>query len=89
MPDDNHTNTIYQEYEFPENTDEDIIIGNLCSAVVDGQIRFGFPEVRRVLAYCFSPAKENNGKAKVTIDVTTDVGKYVADVFNKRMKEDG
>lgn len=67
-------------FKFPEGLDREIIETQLALAVIAAECAFGQPKVRISAAYCVS--KE---KPQVAIDVSTEVGEHIAQVFTGLM----
>jgi hypothetical protein len=63
-------------FKFPDDVDRDIIETQLALAIISAECAFGQPKVRICAAYCIS--KE---KPQVAIDVSTEVGEHIAQVF--------
>jgi hypothetical protein len=75
-------------FEFPEGLDREIIEAHLALAVITAECTFGQPKVRLSAAYCVSPAGKTSGskkKPQVAIDVSTEVGEHIAQVFTGLM----
>jgi len=75
-------------FEFPAETDGDIVEKHLALAIVTAECNFGQPRVRTAAAYCISPVKDDSNGSKelqVAIDVSTDVGEHIAQVFTGLM----
>ena len=75
-------------FEFPEGLDREIIETELALAIIAAECTFGQPKVRLNAAYCVSPATEktsSNKKNQVVIDVSTEVGEHIAEVFTGLM----
>lgn len=75
-------------FEFSAETDGDIVEKQLALAIVTAECNFGQPRVRMAAAYCISPAEDNSNSSKelqVVIDVSTDVGEHIAQVFTGLM----
>jgi len=75
-------------FKFPEGLDREIIETQLALAIIAAECTFGQPRVRINAAYCISPAsKTTDGKKKpqVAIDVSTEVGEHIAQVFTGLM----
>jgi len=75
-------------FKFPEVLDREIIETQLALAIIAAECTFGQPRVRISAAYCVSPAsKTAAGKKKpqVAIDVSTEVGEHIAQVFTGLM----
>ncbi|MFC1715626.1 hypothetical protein ACFL6S_18295 [Candidatus Poribacteria bacterium] len=76
------------KFEFPEELDRETIETQLALAIVATECTFGQPRVRINAAYCLSPASDTSDgktKPKVAIDVSTDVGEHIAQVFTGLM----
>ena len=61
---------------FPQGTDTDTIESHLALAIVAAECVFGKPRVRISAAYCLSQEKP-----QIAIDVSTEVGEHIAQVF--------
>lgn len=75
-------------FEFPAEIDGELIEKQLALAIVTAECNFGQPRVRMAAAYCISPAEDNpngNKELQVVIDVSTDVGEHIAQVFTGLM----
>jgi len=68
------------KFRFPDGLDRKIIETQLALAIVAAECTFGQARVRIAAAYCVS--KE---KPQVAIDVSTDVGEHIAQVFTGMM----
>lgn len=76
------------KFEFPEGLDREMIETQLALAIVATECTFGQPRVRINAAYCVSPASDTadgKTKPKVAIDVSTEVGEHIAQVFTGLM----
>lgn len=67
-------------FKFPEGLDREIIETQLALAVIATECTFGQPRVRISAAYCVS-----REKPQVAIDVSTEVGEHIAQVFTGLM----
>lgn len=67
-------------FKFPEELDREIIETQLALAVIATECTFGQPKVRISAAYCVS-----KDKSQVAIDVSTEVGEHIAQVFTGLM----
>ena len=67
-------------FKFPEELNGEVIETQLALAVIATECAFGQARVRISAAYCFS--KE---KSQVAIDVSTEVGEHIAQVFTGLM----
>ncbi|HUU29588.1 MAG TPA: hypothetical protein VM123_17435 [archaeon] len=67
-------------FKFPEGLDRKIIETQLALAIIAAECTFGQPRVRISAAYCFS-----REKPQVAVDVSTDVGEHIAQVFTGLM----
>lgn len=67
-------------FKFPEGLDREIIETQLAVAVIAAECTFGQPRVRISAAYCVS-----RDKPQVAIDVSTEVGEHIAQVFTGLM----
>jgi len=67
-------------FKFPEGLDREIIETQLAVAVIAAECTFGQPRVRISAAYCIS-----RDKPQVAIDISTDVGEHIAQVFTGLM----
>jgi len=67
-------------FKFPEGTDRETMEANLALAIIAAECTFGKPRVRIAAAY--SIAKE---KPLLAIDVSTEVGEYIAQLFTGLM----
>ena len=63
-------------FKFPEELDRESIETQLALAIISAESTFGQPKVRISAAYCVS--RENS---QVAIDVSTEVGEHIAQVF--------
>ena len=75
-------------FEFPKEVDRKIIETQLALAIITAECTFGQPRVRLNAAYCVSPAirtAPDNKKSQVVIDVSTEVGEHIAQVFTGLM----
>ena len=75
-------------FEFPEGLDREIIETELALAIIAAECTFGQPKVRLNAAYCVSPATkiaDEKKKHQVVIDVSTEVGEHIAQVFTGLM----
>ena len=68
------------KFKFPEGLDREIIETQLALAVIATECTFGQPRVRISAAYCVS-----REKPQVAIDVSTEVGEHIAQVFTGLM----
>ena len=83
-------------FEFPKGFDRRIIEAQLALAIITAESTFGQPKVRISAACCVSPVSVTAGeqeKPQVAIDVSTDVGEHIAQVFTglmiRQLGEDG
>lgn len=67
-------------FKFPEGLDREIIETQLALAIIAAECTFGQPRVRISAAYCVS-----RDKPQVAIDVSTEVGEHIAEVFTGLM----
>lgn len=67
-------------FRFPEELDGEVIETQLTLAVIATECAFGQARVRIGAAYCFS-----REKSQVAIDVSSDVGEHIAQVFTGLM----
>ena len=67
-------------FKFPEGLDREIIETQLAVAIIAAECTFGQPRVRISAAYCVS-----RDKPQVAIDVSTEVGEHIAQVFTGLM----
>lgn len=67
-------------FRFPEETDRETIEMQLALAIIAAECTFGQPRVRISAAYCVS-----GDKSQVGIDVSTEVGEHIAQVFTGLM----
>ncbi|MFH0926825.1 MAG: hypothetical protein V1872_14540 [bacterium] len=67
-------------FKFPEELDRESIEAQLALAIIAAECTFGQPKVRINAAYCVS--KE---KPQVAIDVSTEVGEHIAQLFTGLM----
>ena len=67
-------------FKFPDGLDTEIIEAQLALAIIVAECAFGQAKVRISAAYCIS--KE---KPQVAIDVSTEVGEHIAQVFTGLM----
>jgi hypothetical protein len=67
-------------FKFPEGLDREIIETQLALAIIAAECTFGQPRVRISAAYCVS-----KDKRQVAIDVSTEVGEHIAEVFTGLM----
>ena len=75
-------------FEFPDEIEREIIETQLALAIIAAECTFGQPKVRLNAAYCVSPAsrvESEKKKSKVVIDVSTEVGEHIAEVFTGLM----
>lgn len=75
-------------FKFPEGLDRETIETQLALAVIAAECTFGQPKVRISAAYCVSPASKTADSEKnpqVAIDVSTEVGEHIAQVFTGLM----
>ncbi|GAB4117301.1 MAG: hypothetical protein Kow00103_13890 [Candidatus Caldatribacteriota bacterium] len=75
-------------FKFPEGLDREIIETQLALAIIAAECTFGQPKVRISAAYCVSPGSSTADKKKkpqVAIDVSTEVGEHIAQVFTGLM----
>lgn len=63
-------------FKFPEGIDGETIEGHLALAIIAAECAFGKPRVRISAAYCLSEEK-----SQLAIDVSTEVGEHIAQVF--------
>lgn len=63
-------------FKFPESFDREDMESQLALAIVATECTFGQPRVRIAAAYCVS-----RDKPQVAIDVSTEVGEHIAQVF--------
>ena len=63
-------------FTFPEGTNTDFIEVAIASAIFNAECFFGKPKVRLSAAYFMAPHKP-----ECVIDVSTDVGEHIAQVF--------
>jgi len=63
-------------FQFPDEVDKEILETQLAMAIITTECTFGQPKVRIAAAYCIS-----KDKPQVAIDVSTDVGEHIAQVF--------
>ena len=73
------------KFEFPMWQNPEIIEAHLASAIVAAEYVFGQPKVRINGGYFLSKAQKSQGTTKVVIDVTTEVGEHIAQVFTGMM----
>ena len=76
------------KFEFPEELDRKTIENQLALAIIATECTFGQAKVRISAAYCLSPASDTaDGKTKprVAVDVSTEVGEHIAQVFTGLM----
>ena len=69
------------KFKFPDGLDREIIEAQLALAIVAAECTFGQARVRIAAAYCVSKEKPY----QVAIDVSTDVGEHIAQVFTGLM----
>ena len=67
-------------FKFPDDVDRDTIETQLSLAIISAEFAFGQPKVRINAAYCIS-----KDKTQVGIDVSTEVGEHIAQVFTGLM----
>ena len=75
-------------FEFPEELDRETIETQIALAVIAAECTFGQPKVRLNAAYCISPASQVDGdrkKQQVAIDISTEVGEHIAELFTGLM----
>jgi hypothetical protein len=73
-------------FKFHAGLDREIIETRLALAIIAAECTFGQPRVRISAAYCVSPAgKTAGGRPQVAIDVSTEVGEHIAQVFTGLM----
>uniref|UniRef100_A0A7V3ZWT5 Uncharacterized protein n=1 Tax=candidate division WOR-3 bacterium TaxID=2052148 RepID=A0A7V3ZWT5_UNCW3 len=71
-------------FKFPEGLDREIIETQL--AIIAAECTFGQPKVRISAAYCVSPgSSDGRKKPQVAIDVSTEVGEHIAQIFTGLM----
>jgi hypothetical protein len=63
-------------FKFPEDIDGGTIEGHLALAILAAECTFGKPRVRISAAYRLSEEK-----SQLAIDVSTEVGEHIAQVF--------
>jgi hypothetical protein len=68
------------KFKFPEAVDTEIIENQLALAIVATECTFGQPKVRVNAAYYLS-----KDKPAVVIDVSTEVGEHIAQLFTGLM----
>jgi len=68
------------KFKFPNELDRETIETQLALAIISAECAFGQPRVRISAGYLIS--KE---KPEVAIDVSTDVGEHIAQVFTGLM----
>lgn len=76
------------KFKFPEELDREVIENQLALAVIATECAFGQSKVRISAAYCVSPGSktvEGKKKPQVAIDVSTEVGEHIAQVFTGLM----
>jgi hypothetical protein len=75
-------------FRFPPEADGEVIEAQLALAIVAAESAFGQPKVRISAAYSIS-----KDKSRVVIDVATDVGQQIAQIFAglmmRQLGEDG
>jgi hypothetical protein len=67
-------------FKFLEGLDREIMETQLALAVIAAECTFGQPKVRISATYCVS-----REKPQVAIDVSTEVGEHIAQVFTGLM----
>ncbi len=67
-------------FKFPKGLEREIIEKQLALAIIAAECTFGQAKVRISAAYCVS--KE---KPQVAIDVSTEVGEHIAQIFTGLM----
>jgi len=75
-------------FEFPGGLDRETIEAQLALAIVAAECTFGQARVRIGAAYCISPsngAADGQKAIQVAIDVSTEVGEHIAQVFTGLM----
>lgn len=75
-------------FKFPEGLDKESIEAKLALAIVATECIFGQARVRINAAYCISPKSVTpDGKKgpQIAIDVSTEVGEHIAQVFTGLM----
>ena len=75
-------------FKFSEDVNEEILEKQIAVAIIYAECTFGKPKVRIGAAYSISP-----GESKVSIDISTEVGESIAQVFTglmiRQLGEDG
>ncbi len=75
-------------FEFPEGLDRESIEAQLALAIVAAECTFGQARVRISAAYSISPpngATDGQKVTQVVIDVSTEVGEHIAQIFTGLM----
>ena len=75
-------------FEFPEGLDRESIEAQLALAIVAAECTFGQARIRISAAYSISPsngATDGQKATQVAIDVSTEVGEHIAQVFTGLM----
>ncbi len=67
-------------FKFPGELDRETIEEQLALAIVSAECTFGQPRVRISAAYCVS-----REKPQVVIDISTEVGEHIAQIFTGLM----
>jgi len=71
-------------FAFPEGTKKDLLEKQIALAVISAECAFGLSRVRIAAAYWLSlngAGGRRGAGPEVTIDVSTDVGEHIAQVF--------
>jgi hypothetical protein len=73
-------------FKFPEGLDREIIETQLALAIIAAECTYGQPKVSISAAYCVSTVSTDaKKKPQVAIDVCTEVGEHIAQVFTGLM----
>jgi hypothetical protein len=75
-------------FMFPEGLARKAIESQLALAIISAECVFGQAKVRISAGYCISPLSETSNEEKglrVAIDVSTEVGEHIAQVFTGLM----
>jgi hypothetical protein len=75
-------------FAFPHGVGREVVEAQLALAIIAAECTFGQPKVRINAAYCVSPASkaaQGNRKLQAVIDISTEVGEHIAQVFTGLM----
>jgi hypothetical protein len=78
-----HKMPVVCRFKFPEGLDKDTIEAQMALAIVAAECVFGQAKVRISAGYCITSHSqaEDSERYQVAIDVSTDVGEFIAQVF--------